>query len=267
MTPRISVIITCYNFEQVIQRTIESAMNQSFLDTELIIIDDASKDRSAEIITEIAKHDSRIVPIIHTENRGISYVLSEGLQRARGTYVAILDGDDLWTSTQKLEQQYAFLESHPDHVLVGTAVEHVDTSGVVQYRSSQESTDTEIRNALLKRNCMGHAALLFRKDAAEKVGGYPNRILNQDYELCLRLGTVGKIANLPNFYMQHTLTGKNTMFKKHVTISAGRLQLVWAYRKHYPGWIPGMISTLADFIKHYVPKKVKRMIVRNRKHR
>ncbi len=260
MKPAISVIITCYNFEHVIQRTVQSVLEQSFSDIEIIIIDDASHDNSPKIISKLAKEDERIIPILHTKNNGISYVLSQGLDIAKGEYVAILDGDDIWLNLDKLKRQYQFLETHTDYVLVGTGVVHKNEFGKVLFRSSEVTSDKDLRTTMLKKNNFGHSTLLFRKDSAKRVGGYPNCTLNQDYELCLKLGTVGKIANLPSFDVQHSITGENQMFKKHITLYIGRLQLVWQYRKKYPKWFGGMVHTILEFIVHYIPKGLKEKI-------
>src|SRR4028118_518511 len=108
--PQISVIIPAYNAERTIRETIESVQQQTFLDLELIVINDGSKDRTVELVQSIK--DDRL-KIFSYENGGVCVARNRGIDHANGEFIAFLDADDLWTP-DKLELQAAALKQHPE---------------------------------------------------------------------------------------------------------------------------------------------------------
>lgn len=114
--PFISVITPTYNRENLISRAIESVLNQTYKDFELIIVDDGSTDNTKEIVKSFQEKDNRIV-YIYQENRGLSSALNKGLSVASGKYIAFLESDDEWLP-QKLEKQIYVLEHYSSVYLV-----------------------------------------------------------------------------------------------------------------------------------------------------
>ncbi|MBE7442729.1 MAG: glycosyltransferase [Flavobacteriales bacterium] len=108
MTQLASIIIPCYNAEKFIAETIESVLNQTYSNWELIIIDDGSKDNSSKIITSFLT-DSRI-KYYYQENKGVSTARNNGISKVNGVYIAFLDADDVWTPTN-LEEKINELQS------------------------------------------------------------------------------------------------------------------------------------------------------------
>lgn len=92
----ISIVITSYNYQQYIKDTINSVINQTYKDWELIVIDDASTDCSVEIIKEFVKNDNRIKLIENSENSGLKSSLQKAVKEASGEWIAFLESDDLW---------------------------------------------------------------------------------------------------------------------------------------------------------------------------
>ncbi len=107
--PMISVITPLYSKEKFIASTIESVMGQTVADWEMIIVDDGSKDSSLSIARRYADNDPRIRLVAVSENQGAAVARNKGLSRAKGRYIAFLDGDDLWEPC-KLERQLEFME-------------------------------------------------------------------------------------------------------------------------------------------------------------
>ena len=89
----ISVIIPVYNCEKYIKKCIESILNQTYKDLEVIVIDDGSKDSSLNICNKLMKEDYRLT-VIHQENQGVSSARNKGLENAQGEYIVFVDGDD-----------------------------------------------------------------------------------------------------------------------------------------------------------------------------
>lgn len=94
MKPTISIITACYNSEKYISETIESVLNQTYADWEMIIVDDCSKDNSVDVIEQYK--DERIVLIKLRENAGAAEARNRGIEVAKGRYLTFLDSDDLW---------------------------------------------------------------------------------------------------------------------------------------------------------------------------
>lgn len=97
--PLVSIITPVYNAEKYLQETVSSVLNQSFVDWELFLIDDFSQDKSRELIQNLAKQDTRIIPIFKERNSGSAETRNLGIQLAKGRYIAFLDADDLWDKT------------------------------------------------------------------------------------------------------------------------------------------------------------------------
>lgn len=105
-----SVVIPLYNKEKYIKRTLDSVLNQTFTDFEIVIVDDGSKDKSCKIVESIS--DSRI-RLIRQENGGPSKARNHGIKEAKGQFIAFLDADDEWLA-EKLEKQYELHNKNPD---------------------------------------------------------------------------------------------------------------------------------------------------------
>ncbi|MBO4127289.1 glycosyltransferase family 2 protein [Streptococcus suis] len=110
----VSVIMPVFNSEQFVGESIQSVLNQTYQNWELVVIDDASTDSSLEIVQEFSRQDSRIRILQHSESSGAAISRNDGLREAKGRWIAFLDSDDLWFPT-KLEQQLAFMVTNNYH--------------------------------------------------------------------------------------------------------------------------------------------------------
>ncbi|MDA1476574.1 teichuronic acid biosynthesis protein TuaG [Bacillus changyiensis] len=125
--PLISVITPAYNAENFIEKTIESLLNQTFLDWEMIIANDHSTDRTRDIIQSYEQKDNRIRLIDLKENGGAAVARNAALKQAKGRYLAFLDSDDVWKK-EKLEKQLAFMRDH-QYAFTFTAYELISQNG------------------------------------------------------------------------------------------------------------------------------------------
>lgn len=105
-----SVIIPMYNCSETIEQTIRSALNQSYANLEVLVINDQSTDGSLNIVKNLAKKDMRIHLIENPKNLGVAQSRNIGFKNAQGEYIALLDGDDIW-EPQKIERQIALLQN------------------------------------------------------------------------------------------------------------------------------------------------------------
>jgi len=244
--PKVSIILPTYNGSKWIETAIKSVFEQIFLDWELIVIDDWSTDGVDRIVLEYAQRDSRIVYVKNERNLGIQKTLNKGLRQARGQYIARIDDDDEWSDPRKLEEQIAFLDTHPDYVLVGTGAIVIDESGKELFRFLNTETDEGIRNSILGKNCFTHCSVMFRKDAALRVGGYSeerNALHVEDYDLWLKLGGVGKMANLQTYSIMWRMRSGAISSKNRMMQFTNGIKLVVKFRRQYPGFLKGFFRS------------------------
>ncbi|MCK5681093.1 glycosyltransferase, partial [bacterium] len=133
-TPLVSVIIPAYNHDCWIVATLESVLSQSLTDFELIVVDDGSKDRTAEIVSTFA--DERL-KLVRQENRGTAAAINRGLSLSRGRYIAILNSDDFF-KPKRLETLVDLLESRPETMLACSRVSLVDADGIALAKEAPE---------------------------------------------------------------------------------------------------------------------------------
>lgn len=214
--PAISVLMSAYNSERYVREAVESILNQTFGDFELILIDDGSKDSSPQILTELADRDARI-RFISRLNKGLTKTLNEALSLARAPLIARMDADDV-SMPDRFEKQVEYLESHPECVCVGSRVELIDPLGSVFRTSDHKLMHEEIDAGLMKGVgwSIVHPVAMIRRDALEKVGGYREQFeTSQDLDLFLRLAEVGRLANLPDVLLQYRQHFESVAFHKH----------------------------------------------------
>lgn len=205
--PSITVLMPVYNGELYLAQAIESILDQTFADFEFIIINDGSTDRSLEILQNYAQKDNRI-RLISRDNAGLIKTLNEGLTLASGQYIARMDSDDL-CHMQRLNLQYEYLNTHPDCVAVGSAMQLIDSEGWPIRNWSSPTTHEEIDRAHLagQGGAICHPSAMFRKQALNEVNGYHEGYIHaEDVDLFLRLAEIGRLANLAEVlytYRQH----------------------------------------------------------------
>lgn len=106
---QVSVVIPMYNSAKYITPTIESALNQTYKNIEVLVVDDCSKDNSIEVVNSIAQSDSRLRCVQQEKNQGAAVARNRGIKEAKGQYIAFLDSDDLW-SKDKIEKQVLLMQ-------------------------------------------------------------------------------------------------------------------------------------------------------------
>ena len=204
MTPLVSVLMPVFNAQRYLAAAAGSVLKQTFTDFELIAVDDGSTDRSLAVLQKMAAADPR-VRIISRPNAGLVASLNEALAIARGQYVARMDADDRCLPT-RFAQQTAYLDGHPDCVLVGTAVVIMDQNGhligrMVDVAFGHDTIDA----ALLHRGWpMVHPSVMMRADALRRVGAYrADTWPYEDHDLFLRLAEIGRVENLPDVLLHY----------------------------------------------------------------
>jgi glycosyltransferase involved in cell wall biosynthesis len=255
MSPRVSVIMTTYNPPKYLRQAIQSVRGQSYTDWELLIISDASPHpETKKIIAEFT--DPRIQFFENSVNVGNARAANSGIRKARGEFIARIDDDDAWVSTEKLVKQIAFLDANPDHILVGgnIIVADFDTDAEL-YRTNYPTTDEAIRNVFFFGSPFAHSSILFRRELAMGVGLYDETLRRiEDYDLWMRLGHWGKLANLSDHLIRWRAPShihKNVArirYNDHMV----KIRVLWRHRKNYPHFLPAILLDLVKVVPYFI---------------
>jgi glycosyltransferase involved in cell wall biosynthesis len=256
----ISIILPTYNRAKLLPRAIKSVLGQSYTNWELIIIDDASTDETPEITKKWATKDERVTVIRNTINQypDLPKNLNSGITIAKGKYIARLDDDDYWIDSQKLEKQFNFLEKNPEYVVVGTGMIVINEKGEELYRYLKNQEDGDIRKKALFANPFSHTTVLFRVDAARRVGGYSNWDFAEDWDLWLKLGREGKLYNLPEYSTAYLSAGQNNSYKYQRRQAQTILKFITAHRKEYPYFYFAFLLNAGQWIFSLFPEFVRK---------
>lgn len=203
MTPLVTIYCMAYNHEKYIQQTIEGFLNQkTTFPYEIIIHDDASTDRTAEIIRKYAEaHSDVIIPILQTENKyskGIKILKTYILPKAQGKYIAICEGDDYWCDSKKLQKQVDWMEKHDDYTLCAHNSKYVDCSkGTIDlFNDITQDRDFTFEDILAGgkagRTVFHTSSILFRREYAIVPDDFVVKGIG-DYPRYLYMASCGKV--------------------------------------------------------------------------
>ncbi len=214
---KVTVIIPCYNREDFIRETIDSALDQTFRNIEVVAVDDGSTDGTRTILES---YNGRVKIMEHPgrANRGQSAAINLAMRSTGGEYVAILDSDDVW-APKKIEQQVAFLERNPSIGLVYSNGYAIDERGRRLYElySKDHHEENKPERVLLECHFGCPSSYLVHRSAYERAGEYDETLRSsQDHDMAVRLAEVTNVAYLDEplwYYRRHT----NTLSRKHAS--------------------------------------------------
>ncbi len=210
-TPLISVIMSAYNAEKFIAIAIKSILNQTYADFEFIIINDGSTDKTKEIIKSFT--DERIVLIDKPKNAGLIAALNDGLEIAKGEFIARMDADDE-SLKQRFKLQIEFMQENPNIDVLGVAV-LVIYDGKNNKILTYPKIHSQCINRLIIAPCTSHPAVMMRKKALKNIKYNENYSYAEDYKLWVDLAMDGaKFANLQQPLLKYNWHGENISITK-----------------------------------------------------
>ena len=221
-SPLVSVVIPAYNAEQFIERTLVSVLNQTYGHLEIIVVDDGSCDRTAEIVQTLAHQDARIV-LLQQQNAGVAAARNAGIRHAQGAFIAPLDADDIWYP-ENIAKQLDCLQQGNRSLGLCYAwtidIDHKDRL-LPNFRAAQITGS--VTRTLLCHNFLGNAsASLIRRECFDAVGDY-DCSFNQkqiqgceDWDLYLRIAEQYEFCVAPHFLIGYrrtpeSMSSKNTL--------------------------------------------------------
>jgi len=192
--------MTCYNAASTIEESVRSVIAQTFTDWELVLVDDLSNDSSVSLVE---KFDDPRIEVVKLETRHRrTRALNQGFVRCKGTYIAVLDADDVADPT-RFQKQVELLDQSPEIVGVGTWFVDIDSEQREISRTALTTSPQDIKRKFAYGNPLPHSSMMYRRGPAESVGGYDENFdYAQDFALWLSLSKFGGFSVVPEYLTQ-----------------------------------------------------------------
>lgn len=206
---KISIIIPCYNIEQHVAQCIESVLAQTFVDFELVLLDDGSTDTTLQICAKYAAKDARVAVYTHA-NRGVSYTRNRGIDLAQGTYIMFIDGDD-WIEADMLEL-----------LLQSSSSNTTPVSGMIHERRGEVYENDFFKNLIVTRQ------LDYNKDTVQNL--FPSSVLSSP---CCKLYNRSILIEYNLKFEEHLSYQEDLIFNLNYFRYVPKITIVPAFSYHY----------------------------------
>ncbi|EJT6478055.1 glycosyltransferase family 2 protein [Clostridium perfringens] len=196
---KISILMPTYNVEKYVEDAVNSILEQSYKNFELIIVDDCSSDNTYNILEKMAEKDERIKLYRNTENKKIAYTLNKALSYSKGNYIARMDGDDI-SEIDRLEKQINFLKKNHNIDLVGTGTISINENGEELNRTSYIESFESLKKIAMLSSPVLHIWLA-KREVYDLLKGYREIPYVEDYDFLLRMLSLNKkFSNIDNYF-------------------------------------------------------------------
>jgi glycosyltransferase involved in cell wall biosynthesis len=230
----VSVIMPVYNSEEFLSAAVNSILNQSYRNLELICVNDGSTDDSLKILRNFEKKDNRVKVINFKKNKGLTYALNAALKVCKGDFIARMDSDDI-SHTDRIKKQVDFLLNNPDILVVGTQCNLIDEKDIIFGKKLFPTGSKELYKMMFEIMPMQHPTIMVRSEVYKKVA-YENQSTAEDVSLFFRLLQHGSMANLDEVLFDYRIRRDSNSFKNvkktfYITFKT-RLRAVreWGYK-------------------------------------
>ena len=254
MKPLVSILIPLYNHEEFVEETLDSILNDSYENKEIIIINDGSTDRSDEVVKSWIEKNGSLVDIRYKsrENIGLTKTLNELLSLSKGEFLVALASDD-YLIDGGIEKRVEYLLNHPSKKAVfGDCIvvkdgEVISESGLFSYRYSNKKnffSDQGIRREFLTNFSMPGPVLMVRRDFYTEFDGYNEDMYMEDYDLYLRLATLGLIGFLDervSGYRIHDGSMSAGDSKKYIKLLEDSIKTLLLHKSKFHGIERGLL--------------------------
>lgn len=231
--PLVSVVIPCYNHENFVQDSIQSVIDQTYQNIELIIIDDGSRDGSVEKIKEmIPACQERFIrfEFRYRSNKGLSATLNEALEWCEGKYFSALASDDI-VLKNKIDIQTKYMEENPKTTAVFGSANYIDENNNIKILAKLKRQEYFF-NKIFLNECQFYAPTqLMRKSVLDEVGGYDPDILVEDWYMWLKMAEKGSVYCLSDTFANYRIHSSNTT-KNSKFIYENNMKTLSFYKDH-----------------------------------
>lgn len=251
--PLVSVVMPVYNAEKYLEAAITSILAQTYRHFELIIVNDASTDRSKRIINRYKRQHPRRITVIHLKtnlNRGGDACANKGLEFATGQYIARMDADDV-AFPDRLQKQITYLEKHPKVFLIGGQAEVIDQDGIIIGKKTEPTDTNRMYRAYFTFNPLIHPTVMFHRLFENKQPFFYKikYSANNDYYTFFKLASQGALfANLPDNLVYHRIHDRSDTFndikRKFTNTLKIRLEMIMSF-----GYRPSLFQILMTLVQ------------------
>ena len=203
--PLVSIVIPVHNGEKYIKESIDSCLNQTYKNIEIIVVDDKSEDKTLEILKEYGQKLT-VIPV--EKQNGLGNVINIGIRESKGKYIARMDADDIMYPT-RIEKQVQYLESNPNCVAIGGQIDIIDENSNITSHREYAIEDRDIKKNRFLFQPFAHPAVTLRKSTVEEISLYPEDMWKvEDVKFFLILSTKGEYHNLEDTVLKYRMTYK-----------------------------------------------------------
>lgn len=203
--PLVSIVIPVHNGEKYIKESIDSCLNQTYKNIEIIVVDDKSEDNTLKILKEYGQKLT-VIPV--EKQNGLGNVINIGIRKSRGKYIARMDADDIMYPT-RIEKQVQYLESNTNCVAIGGQIDIIDENSKITGHRDYAIEDRDIKKNRFLFQPFAHPAVTLRKSTVEEIGLYPENMWKvEDVKFFLILSTKGEFHNLGDSVLKYRMTFK-----------------------------------------------------------
>lgn len=258
--PLVSVILPVRNVEAYIYDAIQSIIRQTYKQWELIIVNDHSVDRTTSVIKKI--HDKRIKLLHLRDSYGISAALNLGIEKARGKFIARMDGDDL-SEDDRFEEQVKYFHVHPECGVITSWIILINSQSKIIGREKNTDDVAYFKQELVKKNIIRHSSVMFKKDLINQYGGYNSDFDGaEDYDLWLRFAKYTTFGCVTRYLLRYRIQQSGVSYNELRRIQTANLKAhIHALRRYnYP--MTNTLYVLKDFLTLLLPLQFKKYIYR-----
>jgi len=244
MKPRVSVIMPTFNSERFVSAAIESVLNQSYKDLELIAVDDGSTDTTPAILRHYANLDSRVQVLRNETNRKAPYSRNRGISVSRGEFLVTFDSDDICAPT-RLATQIRRMQDDSRLGVIGSSILLIDQyDQVIGCRRYPES-DERLRRNIFKFSPFAAPSTMIRKSSILNAGLYDATLAPcEDIDLWFRIARIAKLGNCPEVLLKYRVHGESATFKTMRKMNAYTFRIRLKAMREYA--YPTNLSTLTQ---------------------
>ena len=255
LNPKVSIVLPVYNGEKYLKQSIDSILNQTYDNLELIIVNDCSTDSSEDIIRRYLERDNRIIYVMNSVNSKLPKTLNNGFKKACGDYYTWTSDDNLF-HRDAIEKMVNYLESYRNVDLV-----YCDYNIIDGYGEKKEEITVRAPEYLKYGNVIG-ACFLYRKSVVDEIGEYAiDKFLVEDYEYWLRISLKHRIMPLHECLYDYRIHGDSLTTTRQKEIKCADQKLKCLYLKKYEkNNMPNEeLFDYFEYIQEFEPKLFKRI--------
>jgi glycosyltransferase involved in cell wall biosynthesis len=246
-----SVVIPLYNKELSISNTIQSVLNQTFQEFEIVIVNDGSTDNS---VKEVEKFDDKRIRLIHQENKGVSAARNRGIKEAKYEWIAFLDGDDLWMENH-LEEMTRLVYKYPQSKFLITSFERSDKVSKTPLKEISDYIERDYFSRMLKDHIVATGAIVIHEDVVQTVGVFDEKLaVGEDLDYWARIAKQYPLvkSNLITFIYRvdaenrhdHKPLELNKSIYPHIKLNKNMSDTVYVYYGRM------IINKMREFVKY-----------------